>query len=141
VVQAAEEYPIALKEHGVDYILDNRHLWIRMPSQGALLRVRAVVIAAIHEWLTDNGFIHMDTPILTPAAMRRDDDALRHEVISTRDGLSGAEVAALQRGQHLRVQQGLLLRADIPRGEVQDAPPPHRVLDGGAGVAFCDSTG
>ncbi len=68
VVQAAAEYPIALKEHGVDYMLDNRHLWIRMPSQWAVLRVRAVVIAAIHEWLTDNGFIHMDTPILTPAA-------------------------------------------------------------------------
>mgnify|MGYP000741479749 CR=1 FL=1 len=68
VVQAADEYPIALKEHGVDYMMDNRHLWIRMPSQWAVLRVRAVVIAAIHEWFADNGYIHMDTPILTPAA-------------------------------------------------------------------------
>ncbi|HOT92966.1 MAG TPA: asparagine--tRNA ligase [Anaerolineae bacterium] len=69
VVQAVEgEYPIALKEHGVEFLLDNRHLWIRTPSQWAVLRVRAAVIAAIHEWLTDNGFIHMDTPILTPAA-------------------------------------------------------------------------
>ncbi len=69
VVQAVEgEYPIALKEHGVEFLLDNRHLWIRTQSQWAVLRVRAVVIAAIHEWLADNGFIHMDTPILTPAA-------------------------------------------------------------------------
>lgn len=69
VVQAvAEDYPIALKEHGVDFLLDNRHLWIRTQSQWAILRVRATLINAIHAWLNANGFIHMDTPILTPAA-------------------------------------------------------------------------
>ena len=69
VIQAVvDEYPIALKEHGVEFLLDNRHLWIRVPSQWAVLRIRAVVIAAIHEWFADNGYIHMDTPILTPAA-------------------------------------------------------------------------
>ena len=65
---AAEDYPMALKEHGVDFALDNRHLWIRMPSQWAILRVRATVISAIREWLDNNGFINLDTPILTPAA-------------------------------------------------------------------------
>lgn len=65
---AAEDYPMALKEHGVDFALDNRHLWIRMPSQWAILRVRAAVISAIREWLDGNGFINLDTPILTPAA-------------------------------------------------------------------------
>lgn len=69
IVQVAnDEYPMALKEHGPDFALDNRHFWIRMPSQWAILRVRATVISAIHEWLETNGFIHMDTPILTPAA-------------------------------------------------------------------------
>jgi len=69
VIQAAsEDYPMALKEHGVDFALDNRHLWIRMPSQWAILRVRTVVIQAIREWLDTNGYTHMDTPILTPAA-------------------------------------------------------------------------
>jgi asparaginyl-tRNA synthetase len=69
VVQAAaEDYPMALKEHGVDFALDNRHLWLRMPSQWAILRIRATVISAIREWLDNNGFINMDTPILTPAA-------------------------------------------------------------------------
>jgi len=66
---AAEDYPMALKEHGVDFSLDNRHLWIRMPSQWAILRVRATVIAAIREWFELNGFINIDTPILTPAAV------------------------------------------------------------------------
>jgi len=65
---AVEDYPMSLKEHGVDFALDNRHLWIRMPSQWAILRIRATVISAICEWLDDHGFIGMDTPILTPAA-------------------------------------------------------------------------
>jgi asparaginyl-tRNA synthetase len=69
LVQAAsEDYPMALKEHGVDFALDNRHLWIRMPSQWAILRVRTVAIQAIREWLDNHGYTHMDTPILTPAA-------------------------------------------------------------------------
>ncbi len=68
VQSAVEDYPLALKEHGIDFVLDHRHLWIRMPSQWAILRIRATVISAIREWLDNNGFIHMDTPILTPAA-------------------------------------------------------------------------
>jgi asparaginyl-tRNA synthetase len=69
IVQAVEEeYPIALKEHGVDFLLDHRHLWIRVPSQWAILRIRATVISAVREWLDDNGFTLVDTPILTPAA-------------------------------------------------------------------------
>jgi asparaginyl-tRNA synthetase len=69
VQAAAEDYPMALKEHGVDFALDNRHLWIRMPSQWAILRIRGTVISAIREWFEINGFINMDTPILTPAAV------------------------------------------------------------------------
>ncbi|MBE3038923.1 MAG: asparagine--tRNA ligase [Chloroflexi bacterium] len=69
VQTAAEDYPMALKEHGVDFALDNRHLWIRMPSQWAILRIRGTVISAIREWFELNGFINMDTPILTPAAV------------------------------------------------------------------------
>ena len=68
VQEAAEDYPMALKEHGVDFALDHRHLWIRMPSQWAILRVRTTIISAMREWLDGNGFINMDTPILTPAA-------------------------------------------------------------------------
>jgi len=68
IQDAADEYPMALKEHGVDFALDHRHLWMRMPSQWAILRIRSTVIKAIHEWLDQNSFIHMDTPILTPSA-------------------------------------------------------------------------
>ncbi len=68
VQQSSDEYPLALKEHGVDFVLDHRHLWIRMPSQWAILRVRAAVIRTMRNWLDEHGFINMDTPILTPAA-------------------------------------------------------------------------
>lgn len=68
VLQLAENYPIQPKEHGVDFLMDNRHLWIRSQRQWAVLRVRATVIRAIREWLDGHGFVNVDTPILTPAA-------------------------------------------------------------------------
>jgi asparaginyl-tRNA synthetase len=68
VVQTAAEYPITPKEHGVEFLMDHRHLWLRSSRQWAIMRIRAEVVRAIREWLDDNGFINLDTPILTPAA-------------------------------------------------------------------------
>ena len=68
VQAAAADYPMALKDHGVDFALDHRHLWIRMPSQWAILRVRVRVMSAVREYLDSHGFFNLDTPILTPAA-------------------------------------------------------------------------
>jgi asparaginyl-tRNA synthetase len=68
IVQLAEEYPIGPKEHGVDFLMDHRHLWLRSSRQWATLRVRATIVKAIRDWLDSNGFICVDTPILTPAA-------------------------------------------------------------------------
>jgi len=62
------EFPITPKEHGVDFLMQNRHLWIRSSRQWATLRVRSTIIKAIRDWLDSHGFILMDTPILTPAA-------------------------------------------------------------------------
>jgi asparaginyl-tRNA synthetase len=68
VHQVAQDYPIQPKEHGIEFLMDNRHLWIRSQQQWAVLRVRATIIRAIRDWLDSNGFVNMDTPILTPAA-------------------------------------------------------------------------
>jgi len=68
VVGTSEDYPITPKEHGVDYLMDRRHLWIRTERQHAVLRVRAEVIAAIRQFFDDRGFVLADTPIFTPAA-------------------------------------------------------------------------
>ncbi len=63
-----EEYPIAKKEHGPDFLLDNRHLWLRSKKQWAIQRVRDCVISAVYDYFHENGFVKIDTPILTPNA-------------------------------------------------------------------------
>ena len=68
VVSEAQNYPITPKEHGVDYLMDRRHLWIRAPRQQAILRVRHEVINAVRDFFNNRGFILADTPIFTPAA-------------------------------------------------------------------------
>jgi asparaginyl-tRNA synthetase len=68
VVQLAEEFPITPKEHGVEFLMDHRHLWLRSSRQWAILRIRAAAIRAMREWLDSNGFLNVDTPILTPSA-------------------------------------------------------------------------
>ena len=68
IIQNAEEYPISPKEHGVEFLIDNRHLWLRSSLQWALMRVRTTIKRAIIDFLDDNGFLNIDTPIITPAA-------------------------------------------------------------------------
>lgn len=71
VVQRVKEddpYPISLKEHGVDFLMEHRHLWLRSPRQAAVLRVRAEIIKAARDFFDDRGFTLTDPPILTPAA-------------------------------------------------------------------------
>jgi len=68
VVQLAHEYPITPKEHGVEFLMDHRHLWLRSRRQHAILRVRHEIIRAVRDFFDSNGFILCDTPIFTPAA-------------------------------------------------------------------------
>jgi asparaginyl-tRNA synthetase len=63
-----EEYPIAKKEHGPDFLLENRHLWLRSSKQRAIQVVRNTIINGIYEYLNKEGFIKIDSPILTPSA-------------------------------------------------------------------------
>ncbi|GAB4305646.1 MAG: asparagine--tRNA ligase [Myxococcota bacterium] len=68
IQQASPDYPISLKEHGVGFLMDNRHLWIRTPRQTAILKIRHTLIKAIRDYFDENGFTLVDTPIFTPAA-------------------------------------------------------------------------
>ena len=71
VVQRVPEdtpFPISLKEHGTDFLMEHRHLWIRTPRQAAILRIRAEIIKAARDFFDDRGFTLTDPPILTPAA-------------------------------------------------------------------------
>lgn len=68
IIQIADEYPIGKKEHGPDFLLSNRHLWLRSSKQWAILKIRHEVYYAICDYLNENGFSRFDSPILTPNA-------------------------------------------------------------------------
>lgn len=68
IVQLTQDYPISPKEHGVDFLMDHRHLWLRSRRQHAILRVRHEVIRAVRDFFDNQGFVLCDTPIFTPAA-------------------------------------------------------------------------
>src|ERR1700674_2530171 len=67
-VSESTPFPIQLKEHGVDFLLDHRHLWIRTPRQAAILRIRAEAVRAAREYMDGQGYTLTDAPIFTPAA-------------------------------------------------------------------------
>jgi asparaginyl-tRNA synthetase len=68
VIQNAVDYPIGPKEHGVDFLMDQRHLWLRSSRQWAIMRIRTTVKKAIVDFLDEAGFLNIDTPIITPSA-------------------------------------------------------------------------
>lgn len=68
VQEAAHDYPISKKDHGPDFLLDHRHLWLRTPRQWAILRIRDAIVRATVEYFHQNNFIKFDSPILTPNA-------------------------------------------------------------------------
>jgi asparaginyl-tRNA synthetase len=109
VVQRVSEehpYPITPKEHGVDFLMDHRHLWLRSRRQHAAIQVRHEVIRAIRDYLDAHGFTLVDTPIFTPAAC--EGTTTLFEV----DYFEHEKVYLTQSGQ--LYNEGVLLRADLP---------------------------
>jgi asparaginyl-tRNA synthetase len=68
LVPTGAPFPITPKEHGTDFLMEHRHLWVRTPRQSSILRIRATIMRAAQEYFDTNGFIRTDPPILTPAA-------------------------------------------------------------------------
>jgi asparaginyl-tRNA synthetase len=68
IVQQAVDYPITPKDHGIEFLADHRHLWLRSTRQWAILRIRATITRSIRNWLDTHGYLNVDTPILSPAA-------------------------------------------------------------------------
>ena len=127
-----DPYPITPKEHGVDFLMEHRHLWVRSPRQAAILRVRAEIIKAARDFFDERGFTLTDPPILTPAACEGTTtlfpvDYFDEQAFLTQSGQLYIEATAMALGKVYS------LRADVSRGEIEDAPPSHRVLDGRAG--------
>lgn len=68
IVNVAEPYPISPKDHGVEFLMENRHLWVRSQRQWAALRIRSEIIKSIHDFFHSRDFVQFDAPILTPSA-------------------------------------------------------------------------
>jgi asparaginyl-tRNA synthetase len=68
IIQIAPEYPITPKDHGIPFLMEHRHLWLRSQKQHAILQIRAELIKAIRDFFDNRGFRNLDTPILTPSA-------------------------------------------------------------------------
>ncbi|MEM5793431.1 MAG: asparagine--tRNA ligase [Candidatus Aenigmatarchaeota archaeon] len=68
ILQIAEEYPLGKKEHGPEFLFDNRHLWLRSRRQNAILKIRSTIIKSSIDFLDEEGFVRVDSPILTPVS-------------------------------------------------------------------------
>jgi len=104
IIQFSEEYPISKKEHGTDFLMDNRHLWLRSTRQHAILRIRHEIIRSIREFFDINDFILIDTPIFTPNAAEGtttlfDTDYFGSKAYLTQSGQLYAEAGALAFGK------------------------------------------
>jgi asparaginyl-tRNA synthetase len=103
VIQEVHDYPITPKEHGVDFLMTHRHLWLRSSRQQAALRIRATVIGAIRGFLDENGFTLVDSPILTGNAAEGtttlfETDYFDEKAYLSQSGQLYAEAAALALG-------------------------------------------
>jgi asparaginyl-tRNA synthetase len=111
--QIAAEYPIGNKEHGIDFLLDQRHLWLRAKRQWAIQRVRDTLVLATYDYFRQNNFIKIDSPILTPNAGENTTDLFKVKYFDEEAYLS-------QTGQ-------LYLEAALPaHGRVYDFGPTFR---------------
>ncbi len=107
IVQRVPEddpFPISLKEHGVDFLMEHRHLWMRTPRQASILRVRAEIEKAIHDFLDERDYVRTDPPILTPAACEGTTtlfpvDYFGDEAFLTQSGQLYAEATAMALGK------------------------------------------
>ena len=88
LVHLAPTYPISNKEHGTDFLMDHRHLWLRSPRQAAIMRVRNTIINASREFFDNNGFTLIDAPILTPTSCEGTTNLFETDYFDTKAYLS-----------------------------------------------------
>ncbi len=103
VIQIAQNYPITPKEHGVDFLMENRHLWLRSSRQWAAMRVRSRIVFALHRFFQEQGFIQMDAPVFTGNAAEGtttlfETDYFEESAYLTQSGQLYAEAMAMAHG-------------------------------------------
>lgn len=104
---AEEDYPISKKEHGPDFLLDKRHLWLRSERQWAVQRVRNTIINATYAYFSENGFVKFDTPILTPTSCEGTTELFEMDYFAEEDGGEKQKAYLAQSGQ-LYLEAGIM---------------------------------
>ena len=104
IIGESHDYPISPKEHGVDFLMQNRHLWLRAPRQRAILKVRHAIITAIRRFFDEEGFTLVDAPIFTPSACEGTTNLFETEYFDTKAYLTQSgqlymEAAAMALGK------------------------------------------
>ncbi|MCK9210235.1 MAG: asparagine--tRNA ligase [Ignavibacteriaceae bacterium] len=105
VLHETHDYPITPKDHGIEFLMDNRHLWLRSSRQVAIMKIRHRIVKAIRDFFDDRGFTLMDAPILTPAACEGTSTLFETEYFDlgkaylTQSGQLYAEAGALALGK------------------------------------------
>ena len=104
IIQAAEGYPITPKEHGPEFLLDNRHLWLRSRKQHAVMNIRNQIIKSTHDFFFDNGFKKIDSPILTNSSPEGTTELFHtkyfdEDAFLSQSGQLYAEAAAMAHGK------------------------------------------
>ena len=105
IYQLSKDYPITPKEHGIDYLMNNRHLWLRSKKQYAILKIRHRIIKSIRDFFDDNDFTLIDTPIFTPNAAEGtstlfETDYFDQKAYLCQTGQLYGEASALAFGKH-----------------------------------------
>jgi len=104
---APEDYPIGKKEHGPEFLLDNRHLWLRSERQWAIMRVRNQIINSTFAYFLENGFVKFDTPILTPTACEGTTELFEIDYFSSEENTESNKAYLAQSGQ-LYLEAGIM---------------------------------
>jgi len=120
VVQIAIDYPINAERTRLEFLMEHRHLWLRSPRQHAILRIRARIIKANPRLVpTRTAFLLVDTPILTPARGRGDDDLVRDRYFGTPAYLTKADNFTTKRTSWH--SEKCTASAHFPRGKIKNA--------------------
>ena len=117
---ATDEFPIGKKDHGPDFLLDERHLWLRSDKQWAIMRVRNQIINSTYAYFAENGFVKFDTPILTPTSC-----------------VFVSVWPVVSRGWDYVTRPRIRLWSCVSCRKIKDASSSHRVLDDGCGGSVC----
>jgi asparaginyl-tRNA synthetase len=138
VLQQVHDYPITPKEHGTEFLMDHRHLWLRSRRQHAVLKVRHTVVQAVRNFLDNDGFTLWIRRSSRPRLVKERRRSLKSTTSMVKRRISRSRVNFTTKRQRRRSER-FTVSVRRSGGEIKDTPTPDGVLDGRAGDGVCDA--